>query len=455
MVVVIEDYPQFVSSCESIGVNIHELLERYLSSPQIQFVMTTNPSTYHHSLETNQALIRQFSQVTIEDPGLSASVRVLEAEAPEQEHLHGVIFTYRALEHIVENADQYIVEGVMPDKALSFMEEIASRAGQQGQKLVTADFVDVHTSNKTGIPTGPIQEEEKDLLLNLETVLHERVVGQDDAIQAIASTMRRARTGIQSKERPMGSFLFLGPTGVGKTETAKTLAHVFFDSDENMERLDMSEFSDDKSLERLIGSGNKPGVLSTTLREHPYCVLLLDEFEKASDEVHDLFLQILDEGIVTDARGQRINARNTIIIATSNAGSEMIWNLMQEGERPGDHEDKIIDKIIDEHIFKPELINRFDSAVIFESLSEDQQEQIAGLMLNALKERIKDKGYILEIDSSAISKLVTAGYDPKFGARPMRRVIQDVVEEKIARKIIEGSLQKGETIRLEESDITE
>ena len=181
--------------------------------------------------------------------------------------------------------------------------------------------------------------------------------------------------------------------------------------------------------------------------------MLLDEFEKASAGVHDLFLQILDEGVITDARGQRINARNTIIVATSNAGSEMIWDLVQEGERPGDHEDKIIDKIIDTHIFKPELINRFDATVIFESLSSDQQEKIAGLMLEALKERIKEKGYILEIDSAAIQKLVAAGYDPKFGARPMRRVIQDVIEEKIARKIIEGSLQTGDIIILEEADI--
>ena len=269
MVVVLEDYPQFVTSCENIGVNISELLERYLTSPHLQFVITTDPSTYHQSLETNQSLVRQFSQVVISDPDLSATVRVLEAEAPEQEYVHKVVFTYSALEHIVENADRYIVEGVMPDKALTFMGEIASIASQQNEKLITADFVDTHTSNKTGIPTGPIQEEEKDLLLNLEAVLHERVVGQDDAIQAIASTMRRARTGIQSKERPMGSFLFLGPTGVGKTETAKALAHVFFESAENMERLDMSEFSDDTSLERLIGSSNEPGVLSETLRAHP------------------------------------------------------------------------------------------------------------------------------------------------------------------------------------------
>jgi len=247
--------------------------------------------------------------------------------------------------------------------------------------------------------------------------------------------------------------MFLGSTGVGKTETAKALAFVFFGGEDHMSRIDMSEYSGAGALSKLIGDGNeKVGALSVLLKEKPYGVLLLDEFEKAATAVHDLFLQIVDEGYFTDARGSKINARNNIIIATSNAGATMIWELAKRGKNPNDSKDQIIEFIISEQIYKPELINRFDGVIVFEPLNLDQQEKIAEIMLKGLKDRIKKRGYDLVVDDVLVSLLVKDGYNPEFGARPMRRVLQDNIEEKIAEKIIAGGLKLGDKIWFYEED---
>jgi ATP-dependent Clp protease ATP-binding subunit ClpC len=341
----------------------------------------------------------------------------------------------------------------MPDKAIELLIDIATRAKQANVSITTENFVYEVVSNRTGIPTGPIGTAERDLLLNLEDTLHERVIGQQSALDAIARTMRRARAGIQAGERPIGSFLFLGPTGVGKTETAKALAHVFFGNEQNMTRIDMSEFSGEDALPRLIGNGTDSGVLSDMLREHPYCVLLLDEFEKGSRAVHDIFLQILDEGRFTDARGDTVNARNTIIIATSNAGSQLILKTVQQRLALATLEQEIINHIIKEGVYRPELLNRFDSTIIFEPLTQEEQGQVAGLMLRGLYERVKSQGFELIVNRDLMDLLVKKGYDPQFGARPMQRVIQDVVEEKIAQRII-GGIAKGSTISLTAADFT-
>lgn len=452
IILVIENFTSFITSVTALGVDVGELLGRYLTSPDIQIIATVDPGSYHQSLERNTQLLQYFEPVIIEKPDLSSTIRVLEEATWSHERRHNIFFTYPALIRIAECADQYIIDGVMPDKAVNLLAEIASLARQMSIVFVQSAFVDACVSRKTGIPTGPVVGEERELLVHLEDILHERVIGQHDAIRAIASAMRRARAGIESREKPMGSFLFLGSTGVGKTETAKALAHVFFGNEDKMIRFDMSEFSGGSGLEHLIGSSGKAGALASALREHPYGVLLLDEFEKASPSVHDLFLQILDEGMFTDARGTRINARNTIIIATSNAGSDIIRAVVQDNKRPGDAKDAIVDAIIDQHIFKPELINRFDAVVMFEVLGLVQQKKIAGLMLKDLQDRVRDKGYELVVNDVLLQSLIKEGYDPEFGARPMRRAIQDIIEEKIALKIINGGLRKGDTIQFTEAD---
>ncbi|MCR4286268.1 MAG: AAA family ATPase [Candidatus Kaiserbacteria bacterium] len=453
IIMVIEDLPGFLTSVASFGSDGSDLLERFLTSPLIQVIATATPDEFHTKLETEGSLLRFLEPIHIEVPDLLNVIHVLEEAVWKYENAHGCFFTYASLSRIAMCAEQYLVEGVMPDKALNLLSEIATVAGSKnGRGIITSEFVDSYVQEKIGMPVGLVASHERDMLLHLEEELHQRIVGQHDAVLAISNTMRRARAGIQNMHRPLGSFLFLGPTGVGKTETAKALTELFFKSEDNMVRFDMSEFSGDKSVERLIGTHTRAGELSSTLREHPYCVLLLDEFEKASREVHDVFLQILDEGMFTDGRGQRVNVRNCIIVATSNAGSSYIWKLIEEGKRPHDERNAIINEIVSSHIFRPELINRFDASIIFSVLTTEEQKQIADIMLQGLRERMREKGYELVVDDVLRSALAKVGYDAEFGARPMRRAIQDIIEAKIASKIIEGSLKVGERIQFVPSD---
>ena len=278
----------------------------------------------------------------------------------------------------------------MPDKAIDLLRELVPMVKASKLHIVTREDVLDLVSRKTGIAVSEAKGEERTKLLKLEEILHERIVGQDEAVKAISGALRRARSGISSPNRPMGSFLFLGPTGVGKTETTKALAQVFFGDEKAINRLDMSEYQRDDALSRLIGTfeSGKVGVLASLLRERPYGVLLLDEFEKTSKEVHDLFLQVLDEGFFTDVSGKRVNARNLIVVATSNAGSDVIWKFMQEGK--GLNKDIVITEIINRAIFKPELLNRFDGVVLFHPLNAEHLRTIARFQLQKLAKRQVD-----------------------------------------------------------------
>jgi len=455
IIIVIENISTFIREAEALGVFVPELLDQYLASPWLHFIGTDTPSAYHTYLEPLGAFARRFAEVLIDTPDLYATTRVLQGIALTTEMKQGVLFTYPGLEAITKAADRYIVEGVMPDKAIELLVDVATKAQQGGTVFITEDFVYHVVSDKTGVPAGPIGAEERDLLLNLEDRLHKQVIGQPRALDAIARTMRRARAGIQSADKPIGSFLFLGPTGVGKTETAKALANIFFGGEHNLARLDMSEFSGSDALVRLIGDGESSGTLADMLREHPYCVLLLDEFEKAARPVHDLFLQILDEGNFNDARGARVNARNCIIIATSNAGSQLIIKTVAQRQELTHLTQSIIDNIIHDGVFRPELINRFDSTIVFEPLTIGEQSQVASIMLGSLYNRIKERGYELTIGKDVVDILVEKGYSAEFGARPMQRAIQDLIEEKVAQKIISGSATRGSTISLSKNDFSE
>jgi len=455
VIIIIENLSTFISEAKAMGIFIPELLDPFLATPALHVIATETPGAYHTHLEPLGAFTRRFAEVLIDSTDLSSTTRILQDIALNNENKYQVLFTYGSLSAITTAADRFIIEGVMPDKAIELLIDVATRAQNQGQSVISAEYVYEVVSEKTGIPVGPIGEEERDLLLNLEERMHERVIGQRPALEAIARTMRRARAGIQATDKPIGSFLFLGPTGVGKTETAKALAHVFFGNEKNMHRIDMSEFSDGNALSRLIGNGVDSGILPDMLREHPYSVLLLDEFEKASKSVHDIFLQILDEGIFTDAKGNKVNASNTIIIATSNAGSQLILRTIAQRQNLATLNQEIINHIIKEGIYRPELLNRFDSKVIFEPLSQEEQGQIAGLMLKGLYERVKEQGYEMSINRDLVDILVQKGYSPEFGARPMQRVIQDIIEEKIAKKIISGEAAKGSTITLARADFSD
>ena len=285
-------------------------------------------------------------------------------------------------------------------------------------------------------------------LANIEDAMHQHVINQNAAIAALADAIRRARVGIQKADRPIGTFLFLGPTGVGKTETAKTVARVYFGRPEALIRLDMTEYQTESGFERLLGSTETagPGLLAEQILRTPYAVVLLDEFEKAHPKIKDLFLQILDEGFFTNNVGQKINMRNTIIIATSNAGAPLIRELVRNGADQATLRAMILDHIQKEDFFRPELLNRFDGVIVFEPLDAAHLAEVARLMLAELGRRLKEQqNILLDITPEAIQFVVKGGYQVEFGARPMRRFIQDHIEKDISDKLIAGTLKSGDT----------
>jgi len=450
VLLVIDNLPNLIVGTQALGVNLSAILDPYLSSVYVQVIALCDTGAYHQIVDKEKNLLQRFEKVQATTLEIPEIVKMLEVKLISYEKQTGLRFTYEALKAIVELADAYLNEGELQDKSLDLLLEVMSAYSSRLSTDITKTDVYSYVRSKTNIPIGAIDQDEKTKLLNLEQVLGERIVGQVEAVKAISGSMRRSRAELRNSKKPIGSFLFLGPTGVGKTETAKALAHTFFGADEAMHRLDMSEYTDDESLGKLIGSftQNRPGVLSTMLRDKPYGVLLLDEFEKASKEVHNLFLQILDEGFFSDMAGKKVNTRNIIVIATSNAGSDFIWELTEKGEDVSLSANKLVDHIVTRGIYPPELLNRFDGVITFTPLSENDLEQIAKLMLKKSAKRLADKGIGFEV-SDMIAKFVAKfGANKVFGARPMARFIQDNIENIMAEKIIAGEIKSGDNIKL-------
>jgi ATP-dependent Clp protease ATP-binding subunit ClpA len=451
IIIAIENFSMLIDSANVFGSDIISIFSTFFNSPDLHIIALSNKQRYHNSIEPNKSLISFFEKVDIPDKDKDAVSRILEDEVLSVEK-HGKIFiTYPALQAIVEGTERYFSEAFLYDKARDVLTEIVPYIKHQKRSIVTKEDILSFFASKTGIPQGEVKEEEKEKLINLEGSLHKRVVGQNEAITAISNALRRARAGVGNTHRPIGSFLFLGPTGVGKTETTKALAETFFGSEDKILRFDMSEYKTDDALKRLIGSfeEGRSGLLSKKLRENQYSVLLLDEFEKTNKDVHDLFLQIIDEGYFSDMDGNKVNVRNTIIIATSNAGSDLIFDYVTKGENLVNKKDEIIKAIVERGIFKPELINRFDCAILFAPLGEEDLKKIAGLMLIKLEDRLKEKGIGIKITNKLISDVAHQGMDLAFGARPMNRYIQEKIEASIANKIIRGELNRGDIVSLD------
>ncbi|MBI4114313.1 MAG: ATP-dependent Clp protease ATP-binding subunit [Candidatus Niyogibacteria bacterium] len=455
IILVIDDLAHAIASSFEVGSDFITLTESFFRGSHLQVIAISDPYSYHKVLEPNGKITAMFSRIDIEEPDKHEMISVIENVISLLERKSGAFFTYQGLMRLVEVADRYIQIGAMPEKAINLADEVASRASLEGVRIIGKNDVDIFASEKLKIPLGEAREEEKEKLLRLEDLLHERVINQEEAIRTIANTMRRARAGIRNQERPLGSFLFLGPTGVGKTQTAKALAEVYFGGTNRMVRFDMSEFKGEEGLRKFIGGfdSGEPGILSRQAHDNPFALYLFDELEKASRAVLDLFLQILEEGFFSDGKGERISMRETIIITTSNAGSGLIWKMVERGIDPAERKREVIDTIQSEGIFAPEFLNRFDGIVVYRPLSREHLYKVARLLLEDLEERLREKEIILEFSDALIRKVMEVGYDPQFGARPMRRAIADRVEAVIAKRMLGGSIHRGDTIRFSDEEI--
>ena len=501
------------------AIDASNILKPSLARGDIQMIGATTFDEYQKYIEKDQALARRFQQVRLNEPTKKDTLAILKGLRPKYEKFHHVTISDASLEDAVDLSSRYITNRFLPDKAIDLVDEasaavkIKTNAGsnkdlvqinekiksiieQKNEAAASQNFVQAAqlqeaqnnlqmqrekmenvlqvkvsaeaivepediakvVSDWTGVPVTQMKRDESRQLANLESILHRRVIGQDKAVSAVARAIRRSRSGIKDERRPIGSFLFLGPTGVGKTELAKSVAAAMFGSEDNLIRLDMSEYMDQIASSKLIGSApgyvgyEEGGQLSEQVRRHPYSVVLLDEVEKAHPDVFNLLLQVLDEGFLTDSKGRKVDFRNTIIIMTSNLGSRTLF----DSKAVGFNADKVdqakarqakVEQAI-KQFFRPEFLNRIDETIIFDELTKKQLRDIVTLLTHKLVVRLQKKGITLKISRVALDKIVQDGYDPENGARPLRRAIQNDIEDKLSEMLITGEVKANDTLKI-------
>ncbi len=527
VILIIDEMHTLIGAGAAEGaIDAANILKPVLSRGELQVIGATTLEEYRKYVEKDAALERRFQPVYVEQPTVEDAIEIIRGLKFKYEEHHKLNISDEAVVAAVTLSDKYITDRFLPDKAVDIIDEASSRLrlkasglppeGKEIEKKLketikakenairsqnfdeaselrdeeselkdklkevqdewhkkleenkaTVGVEDIANivSSWTGIPVQKITEGEGERLLKLEETLHKRVIGQDQAVVAISKAIRRARVGLKSPNRPIGSFIFSGPTGVGKTELAKALAEAMFGSDENMVRVDMSEFMEKHSTSKLIGSPpgyvgyNEGGQLTETIRKKPYSVILFDEIEKAHPDVFNLMLQILDDGRLTDSRGRHVNFKNTIIIMTSNIGASAIENVSTLGFSTGSDEsksryEKLKDTISEEmkKFFKPEFLNRLDDTIVFAHLSKDEIRKIVDIMLGDLVKRLKEQELSLDIPDEVKDWLANKGYNSNYGARPLRRVIQKKIEDPIAEEILTAHYKHGDTIGLSLKD---
>lgn len=447
IILLIPNFDMFVTSFKG-RIDLAPVFEKYANGSTLQIIGLTSPDRYQKYIYPNASVGKLFNKVVVDAPSREQAKEILETFATNYEKSKKVYIIYQAINEAVEKSDRYITDIPYPEKAIDLLDEAVVFVAMRKGKEVTAKEVDQVLSDKTRIPIGEISKEEKEKLIDLENVIHKRLIDQEEAVNDLADAFRRTRLQLGQRKKPAGVFLFLGPTGVGKTETAKALAEAYFGSEERLVRFDMNEFQDDGAGNRLLGYFEKdePGIFIKALRENPFCVLLLDEIEKASKNVLNLFLTAFDEGYLTDNFGKKISLQEMIIIGTSNAGAEYIRQKINQGIGVEDFKKELVDNLLKESVFSPEFINRFDSVVVFKPLTNENLKEIARLLLEKLNERLAVRNIKILITDILLEQVAKQGFDPVFGARPMKRLIQDKIEAPLAQKILKGEISKGEEI---------
>lgn len=448
IILVIDNFERFIGGGHD-SIDLTDVFSQNFGGRDLQVIAITDREFYHRSIVPNSTINKLFEVVEIEEISESDTLKVLEHLTAVMEAENKIFIPFTTIREILKKSE-LIANIPNPEKAIDVLKEGSTLCSSRKEKILTLAIIDEVISEKTKTPQGALLENEKEKLKNLEELLHQYVINQEQAINLIAQSLRRARLEIGAKGKPIGTFLFLGPTGVGKTETAKTLARVYFGSENKMIRIDMNQQQGKEAIPALLGNTqtNEPGILTKAVRDNPFTVVLLDEIEKASSEVLNLFLTILDEGYVNDSFGRRVSFENTIIIGTSNAGSEFIRQKIGDGSNIDNLPKELAEYVLREKIFSPEFVNRFDAVVVYKPLTPQHLQKIAKLMLTKLNERLSEKKISVDITDTLVNKIAEIGYDPQFGARPMKRVIAEKVEDYIARRLLNEEIKAGDVVQI-------
>jgi ATP-dependent Clp protease ATP-binding subunit ClpC len=503
------------------AIDASNILKPSLARGELQCIGATTLDEYRKYIEKDAALERRFQPIKVAEPTTEESVLILKGLRDRYEAHHRVKITDEAIEAAVQLSDRYISDRFLPDKAIDLIDEAASKvrlrsytappnlkeleqkleevkkekdAAVQSQEFekaaslrdteqklkeeleqnqqewkqkqgrenteVTPEDIAIVVSNWTGVPVRKLEEDETERLLKMEEILHDRVIAQEEAVKAVSHAIRRARAGLKDPKRPIGSFIFLGPTGVGKTELARAVAETLFGDEDAIIRIDMSEFMEKHTTSRLVGSPpgyvghEEGGQLTEKVRQKPYSVILLDEIEKAHPDVFNILLQVLDDGRLTDSKGRTVDFRNTAIIMTSNVGASTLkrnkslgFTVGTEGEAYSEMKSKVLDEL--KRSFRPEFLNRIDEIIVFHELNKDHLKKIVDLLAEGLKHRLKDQGIEIELTDAAKEKIAEVGYDPEYGARPLKRALQRKVEDKLSEELLRGAILKGEKVTID------
>ena len=458
VILFIDEFHTIVGAGGASGsLDAANMLKPALARGEIQCIGATTMEEFRKIVEKDGALDRRFQKIVVERTDIQQSISILDKLKTNYEKYHNVAYSDEAIEACVRMSERYITDRCLPDKAIDVMDETGSMVRLKNQKktaVVTADDVAAVISKMTGIPSGQIAESEGVRLMKMGEKLRNRIIGQDEAIDKVVRAIQRGRAGIKDPGKPIGTFIFFGQTGVGKTHLAKALAEYLFDSEENMVRLDMSEYMEKFNVSRLIGAPpgyvgfEEGGQLSERVRRKPYCVVLLDEIEKAHPDVFNLLLQVMDEGRLTDSTGRTVSFRNTILIMTSNVGSR---ELDEYGSGVGfstsvknvqGNRKNVLEKAV-RKAFPPEFINRIDEQVFFRPLDKDDISKIIDIELKGLRNRVRETGFEISVTPSAKRFVAEMGYDPSFGARPLKRAVRKYIEDPVSECIISNRIFGG------------
>lgn len=458
-IIVLVPYLENILGSSSFHLDLSGALVPYLERGIIRLVTTITPGAYKKFIEPRKDLTRVFAAVKISEPDKNLALQMLFSKTSEIEEKNKISLTYRAVIASLKYSKKYLPDLVWPGSAVTLLDDACVSAKLSGKSMIEEQDIVEKVKNKTKIAVGKPSKKEKELLLHLEDEMHKTIIDQNEAVSVISEALRRVRTELETKEKPI-SFLFLGPTGVGKTETAKALVKLYFGGEEKMIRVDMSEYSGADAEKRLLGS--LPGEegeeedLADKVHDNPFSLVLLDEFEKGDKKILDLFLQVLDDGRLTDNKGRTVSFVNTIIIATSNAASEFIREEIKNGKKVDpdsigadkSFQNNLLEFLQKKGIFKPELLNRFDAVVVFKPLGQEEVGQITQILLTEFSQKMKEKDIEVTFDKKVIEKIIKEGFDEEFGARPLRRYLQDNIEDLIAQKILKEEIKRGDKITI-------